>query len=74
MFSPNNSLVYNIEGIIISKVKVFRLYSILKLNKFPETLESMLYIMTRNSFLTQSQFEIVKDKVDNLLKHKEKKI
>lgn len=71
---PDNKLIYNIRGIKISRNKVLRLYTILKLNNFEESLDIMLYIITRNSYLTQQQFETIKNEITELENQKEKKL
>lgn len=55
--NPKDSRVYEIEGIRISRNKVLRLYHILKLNNYEITPDIMIYVMSRNSYLTQYQFE-----------------
>lgn len=53
----NDPSVYEINGIRVSRNKVLRLYHILKLNNYVITPDFMIYIMTRNSYLTQEHFE-----------------
>lgn len=82
LVDPNDKLVYNIEGIKISKNKVLRLYNTLKSYNFEENIVLILYILTKNSYLTQEQFEILRGQVEimledvkqNDLKSKEKKL
>lgn len=73
-----NKLIYNIDGIRISKNKVLRLYNTLKSYNFEESLVMILYILTRNSYLNQEQFEKLKSKINNMLEkeltHEVKKI
>lgn len=70
----DNKKVYIINGITISKNKVLRLYHILKLKSFPVDINMMLYIMSRNSYLTQEQFDMLKTGMIKIMNQGEKKI
>ena len=72
--SPDNPMLYVINGIQISRLKVLRLYNTLKLNGYNDSIYSIIYILTRNSYITQEQFDKLKVTIRDLLKDKEKRI
>ena len=67
-------MVYEINGIRVSKNKVLRLYHILKLNNYLITSDFMIYIMSRNSYLTQEQFERLSSGIVEIIEQGEKTI
>jgi len=49
--------VYLIAGVRISRLKVMRFYNTLKLYSLGGTLDSLLYVITKNSIITQEQYD-----------------
>ena len=70
-----DSRVYNINGIKISKLKVLRLHHTLKLNGIEDSVYSVIYILTKNSLITDDEFLNLFGVVSTLIKDipKEKK-
>lgn len=53
----DETLIYDINGIRISKLKVLRIYDILLKNTVAEDLNSLLYAITYNTILTKEQYQ-----------------
>ena len=53
----DETLIYDINGIRISKLKVLRIYDILLKNTVAENLNSLLYAITYNTILTKEQYQ-----------------
>ena len=51
-------MAYNIGGILISRIKVLRIFTTLAQNGYDDE-EALLYAMTYNSLLTKEQYEMV---------------
>ena len=64
--------VYNINGIIISRFKVLRFYTILLKNNLGN-LENLKYVIFKNKILSQEEYKMVIDLLDNTLKTKDTK-
>lgn len=71
---PNNNLIYNINGIIISKNKVLRIYNNMLSRNIPDSVELLLFALTYNSIITQQQFDIIFDEINKIYSNKEKKL
>lgn len=50
------TLIYDINGLRISKLKILRIYDILLKNEVEETLNSLLYAITYNTILTEEEY------------------
>ncbi len=57
---PNNELLYRVDGVPISKYKVYRIYDIILAHKHSDSIDTLLYALTRNSNYTQEQYEKIK--------------
>lgn len=53
----DETLIYDINGLRISKLKVLRIYDILLRNTVTENLNNLLYAITYNTILTKEQYE-----------------
>lgn len=62
--------LYNIEGTIISRLKVLRYLTTLIFNGISENSDMLLYAITKNSLLTKEEFDKIKTSVDKLLNEK----
>lgn len=62
--------LYNIEGTIISRLKVLRYLTTLMFNGISENSDMLLYAITKNSLLTKEEFDKIKTSVDKLLNEK----
>ena len=59
---PNNDLVYNFDGVIISRIKVLRLYQTLISNSSIEYGKDLLmYVITKNSMLNIEEMEKIRE-------------
>ena len=59
---PNNDLVYNFDGVIISRMKVLRLYQTLISNSSIEYGKDLLmYVITKNSMLNIEEMEKIRE-------------
>ena len=59
---PNNQLVYNFDGVIISRIKVLRLYQTLISNPDVSSNKDMLlFVITRNSMLNIEEMEKIRE-------------
>ena len=61
---PNNQLIYLFDGVRISRLKVKRIFSILKQKGLDNLEDSLLYAITYNSIINQEAF----DKIKNIVK------
>ena len=63
---PEDDIRYNFNGVLISKLKVERIYNILKNNNLEDLEDSLLYAITYNTIINQQDFakleEIVKSR------------
>lgn len=59
---PNNRL-YNINGVLFSRIKFLRIYNTLIMNGIEPSLDSIIYALTRNSIITKEQFDMVYNNV-----------
>lgn len=57
---------YNINGIIISRIKVFRIYEELIKKKLAGTTDSVLYALSKYSILTQEEYHILDETIYKL--------
>ncbi len=58
---PNNDLVYNFNGIIISRLKVLRYYQTLMMNsKITSSKELLIYVITKHSMLNMEELSTIK--------------
>ncbi len=58
----NNDLIYNFDGVIISRIKVLRLYQALISNSSIEYDKDLLvYVITRNSMLNIEEMEKIRE-------------
>ena len=62
--------LYNIEGTIISRLKVLRYLTTLIFNGISENSDMLLYAITKNSLLTKEEFDKIKTSVNKLLNEK----
>lgn len=60
----NNPLKYNFEGIAISKLKVKRIFNILKHYNLEDLEDSLLYAITYNTIITETAYNKLKDIVN----------
>lgn len=67
-----NPSIYVINGIRISRIKVLRLYTTLKINGIHPSIYSFMYILTKNSYITQEEFNDLYSTINNLINNKEK--
>lgn len=65
-------LTYEFDGKLISRFKVLRLASTLLKNNIELNKENLLYLVSRNSILSQEQLDIIKETINNLDYGKEK--
>ena len=68
---PKNPLIYNINGVIISRPKFLRIYNAIIKREYDETEDLLLFALTKNSIMTQQQFDVVKNEISKLYKNKE---
>jgi hypothetical protein len=68
---PKNPLIYNINGVIISRPKFLRIYNAIIKREYDETEDLLLFALTKNSIITQQQFDVVKNEISKLYKNKE---
>ena len=68
--SPDNPLIYDFDGIRISKLKVSRIYGILTKNGLDTKEDSLLYAITYNTIINQENFDRLKDVIKNRRKNK----
>lgn len=61
---------YRDWGIIISRKKVLRLYNTLLENGIADSLESILFAVTRNSILTKDEYDIIKNELKKIYRKK----
>ena len=66
--------IYIINNIRISRIKALRLYTTLKIMGVEPSIYSLMYILTKNSYITQEEFEKLYDTINNLISNKEKKV
>ncbi|MBQ8132242.1 MAG: hypothetical protein IJ193_07105 [Bacilli bacterium] len=59
----NNALIYNFKGIIISRLKVLRIYSILLKKGIEDNLDAFLYAITYHSILREEDYICIVDLV-----------
>lgn len=52
---------YIIKGIHISRLKVLKYFSTLLINKYADKYEALLYSLVYNSYLTEKEFNVLKD-------------
>lgn len=57
---PRNPLIYEFDGVRISRLKVKRIFSILKKNGLDNLEDSLLYAITYNSIINQDAFDKIK--------------
>lgn len=65
-----DEVTYDFNGIIISRFKVLRLFETLLLNNSANTLESLVFVITKYSILTKEQFETIKNCIYKLYDYK----
>lgn len=53
----DNALIYNFDGVIISRLKVLRIYNKLVKNGIKDSTDSLIYAITYNSILSQISYE-----------------
>ena len=58
--SQNETLLYDINGLKISKLKVLRIYDALCQNNLGNTTESLLYAICYNKIITKEEYENLK--------------
>lgn len=73
-FNLDNPLIYNINGIVISRNKVLRIYNNLLARNIDDTIELLLFALTYNSIITQEQFNNIYAEIGKIYSSKEKKI
>lgn len=54
---------YLINGVYISKIKTLKYYSTLLINKYKDKKEALLFSMTKDSFLTEEEFNLLKSAI-----------
>ncbi len=52
----DSPLIYNFDGIIISRLKVLRIYNILLKNGIEDSLDSLLYAITYNTIISSTDY------------------
>lgn len=61
----SNALIYNFKGIIISRLKVLRIYSMLLKNGIEDSIDAFLYSITYNTLISKEKYEQLFDYVKN---------
>ena len=69
--NPKNPLVYNINGVTISRKKFLRIYNALVKRNIDESEDLLIYSLTKNSIITQEQFDMIEAEVHKIYKNKE---
>lgn len=59
----DNEFLYNINGVLVSRLKVLRTCSILKNAGVPINSEQIMYAITKGMFLTEKSFDMISAKV-----------
>ena len=68
-YNSNNTRVYDIDGILISRYKVLRYVTTLIYNGIYESKEMLMYAMTKNSFLTEEEYKKIETVVENIFQN-----
>jgi len=69
-YPKHSSIVYNIAGVQISRLKVLRIYDTLLACDLGGNFESIMYAITKNSILTQEQYNAIYEEIKQLLDKK----
>ena len=68
---PKISLLYDINGLRISKLKVLRIYNALYNNDLGNTLESLLYAICYNKIMTEEEYKNLRITIKQVTEMKE---
>lgn len=60
IFSDTETLLYNMNGLKISKLKVLRIYNALCENNLGGTLDALLYAICYNKIITEEEYNQLK--------------
>ena len=70
-YSDKETLLYNIDGLKISKLKVLRIYNALCQNNLGNTLDALLYAICYNKIITEKEYNNLKQTIQELTGLKE---
>ena len=58
--------LYNIGGVLLSRMKFLRIYNTLCINGISRSLDTLLYALTKNSIITEEELDVIYDNVSNV--------
>lgn len=70
-YSDKETLLYNINGLKISKLKVLRIYDALCQNNLGNTLDALLYAICYNKIITEEEYKNLKQTIQEITGLKE---